>query len=210
MLGHLVFDLLEQLTTGQLSLRRLEHDLHDGGMLLVEIAATVAFALFVWLRLARRGLSLRFVGCRPELLKLGAHIVLCTLVALFGASERIEHRPEDELYLGRVDGLSLLTEQLSLEPLELVEHERVQLAVLLPLVLGALTHLGLQIMSAPNACKLGFEHGDTRLEVVITLCCAVAHAGGSVAALSLIRKAFSRARLTSAFARCLRVGGSTP
>jgi hypothetical protein len=52
------------------------------------------------------------------------------LSTLLGASERIQHRPEHELHLRRVHGLSLLAEQLSLESLEFVEHEHVQLAVL--------------------------------------------------------------------------------
>jgi hypothetical protein len=78
MLAHLVVDLLEQLAAGQFPLWRLEHDFHDGGLLFVEVAATVTFALFVWLRLVRLGLGLRFLGRRPQLLELCMHIILCT------------------------------------------------------------------------------------------------------------------------------------
>jgi hypothetical protein len=82
--------------------------------------------------------------------------------------------------------------------------KRVELAKLLSLVLRTLTRLHLLIVRAadareslgllvarePYACEFGFKRSDASLSVLVSLRVAVAHAGDSVVALSLIRKAF--------------------
>jgi hypothetical protein len=55
-----------------------------------------------------------------------------------------------------------------------------------------------------------FFGSNARPQVFVVLCCAAAHAGDSAVALSLIRKAFSRARLSSVLMRLLRFSDPTP
>jgi hypothetical protein len=116
-------------------------------------------------------------------------------VARFYACKRIEHWPKRELHLCRADGLSLLSEQLALEPLKLEGNERIQLAVLLALVLGSLASLCLKVVGATNARK----RGDARLHLILAMRRTITHAPPSALNDSIARKAFVRPSFAAFF-----------
>jgi hypothetical protein len=134
MLAHLLADLHERLAAGQKALGRLERDSLNREVLQGEVAPTVGLGRPL-LRLAAGHLSL---GALAELLEL-RHDLLCRgLSAGTRPFEGLEYRREDELDLVRVDGLGLLTEELTLQPLELEQDKLVEFLELVPLVFRAL------------------------------------------------------------------------
>ncbi|MGC4000012.1 MAG: hypothetical protein QM767_22280 [Anaeromyxobacter sp.] len=84
----------------------------------------------------RRATSARARSRR--LSSLGLDLGALGFAAGAGALQCVEHRAEGELDLSRVHGLGLLAEELALEPLQLVGDQDVELAELVPLVLGRL------------------------------------------------------------------------
>jgi len=133
--ARLLADLHQQLAARELPLRRVEHDGLDGQLLEREIPAAVRLRRLP-LRLAPLHLCPRPF---PQALELALDLGPLWLAAGPGALQGIEHRPEEELDLGRVDRLGLLPEELALQPLQLIGDEDVELLELVPLVLG---HLG--------------------------------------------------------------------
>jgi hypothetical protein len=67
---------------------------------------------------------------------------------------------------------------LTLEPLQLEEHERVELAVLLALVLSAITLLLDVIALLSKTTELGFERSDSRLRISVVWRRTLTHAPG--------------------------------
>ena len=101
--------------------------------------------------------------------------------SIFGAScagELFEHRTKRQLHLVRVHRLGLLAEQLTLEPLQLEEHERVELALLLAFVLRAFTLLLGAITLLSETTEFGFERSDSRLRICVVWRRTLTHAPG--------------------------------
>lgn len=134
MIARLLADPHQRLAAGELPLRRVEHDGLDGEVLEREIPPPVGLGRLP-LRLAAGDLGAR---SRPQTLELALDLGPLRLAALPGALQRFEHRPEEELDLGRINRLRLLPEELALHPLQLVGDEDVELAELVPFVLGGL------------------------------------------------------------------------
>src|SRR6187397_1148793 len=95
-------------------------------LLAVEIAPSMTL---LWLRICARARAVAsLLGCIAQLLELGLHIILRAGSAELGTRQSIEHRRKRELHLCRVDRFGLLAEELPFQALQLVEHERVELA----------------------------------------------------------------------------------
>jgi hypothetical protein len=109
------------------------------------------------------------IGCSSKLRQLVPHVPLCVRVARLCTSKRFEHGPKRQLHLVRIDRLGLLAEELALEAFELVEHERVALAVLFTLVLGLVARL-------TQTRELSFERSDPCPGIVVLLRGTVTHA----------------------------------
>jgi hypothetical protein len=73
------------------------------------------------------------------------------------ANKRFEHRTKHQLRLVRVHRLCFLAEQLTPEPLQIEEHERVELTVLLALVLRVISLLfgAITLLSKATEFRLG-------------------------------------------------------
>jgi hypothetical protein len=87
----------------------------------------------------------------------------------FGTEGASKNRAECQLHLLGVYRLCLPAERLALEPLEFVEHERVELPVLLTLLLSLVARLS-------QRREFCFERSDPRLLIIVLLRWTLAHA----------------------------------